>query len=251
MSEQMTQDWPPVAKTSRVAIASMILGVAGFLTCGVSAIVGLALGVIALVRISKSRGQLGGQGFAIAGVAVSVASLLFAGILLYGLARLRESTFRSKCMCNVGVIAMEANQWLSKCGNGKYLPPSQEALVDKEMLDPMVYICRSTGTKLEPGKFVTDYESILDMASAVARPEAAGHPEMGCGLTAEMLAGAPIVWDKKGNHADGRNVAYLDQAVEFVPEEQFEAKVMKRVREALEKLKAEKPVLQLQRVDPK
>jgi hypothetical protein len=70
-------------KTSGLAIASLALGAVGF--CGVTALAGVILGIIALVRIRNSRGQLGGQGLAIAGVCLSGFMLLFAIPLLVGI----------------------------------------------------------------------------------------------------------------------------------------------------------------------
>src|SRR5450759_183601 len=46
------------AKTSGMAIASLVLGVLGFFTCGVTGLVGLVLGIISMVKIKKSGGQL-------------------------------------------------------------------------------------------------------------------------------------------------------------------------------------------------
>ena len=61
----------PSAKTSGLAIASLILAVCGFFTCGLTAIVGLILGIVGLCAIRKRAEQLKGQGLAIAGVVVS------------------------------------------------------------------------------------------------------------------------------------------------------------------------------------
>lgn len=61
----------PSAKTSGLAIASLVLAVCGFFTCGLTAIIGLILGIVALCAISKKANQLKGQGLAIAGVIVS------------------------------------------------------------------------------------------------------------------------------------------------------------------------------------
>ena len=59
---------PPAAspKASGLAMTSLVLGCLGLFTCGITALVGLILGIIALVRINKSNGQLGGQGMAMA-----------------------------------------------------------------------------------------------------------------------------------------------------------------------------------------
>lgn len=64
------------AKTSGMAIASLILGICSIFTCGLSAIVGLVLGIVGLRSIRKSQGWLKGAGLAIAGIAVSGTALL-------------------------------------------------------------------------------------------------------------------------------------------------------------------------------
>jgi hypothetical protein len=70
---------PTEAKTSGLAITSLVLGVLGF--CGITALVGLILGIVALVKINRSGGRLSGQGLAIAGICVSGFMLLL--VLLF------------------------------------------------------------------------------------------------------------------------------------------------------------------------
>jgi len=72
-------------QTSGMAVASLVLGIAGLLCCccGAPAIVGLILGILALSEINKSGGRLEGRGLAIAGIAVSGAVL--ASYFLFGL----------------------------------------------------------------------------------------------------------------------------------------------------------------------
>lgn len=59
-----------------LAVASLGLGGIGFL--GVTALLGLILGGVALYRIRKSKGTLTGRGLAIGGMALSIAMLCFA-----------------------------------------------------------------------------------------------------------------------------------------------------------------------------
>jgi general secretion pathway protein G len=67
---------PPAPKTSGHAIASLILGLAGFCTAGLGAIVGIILGIVALRKISAGGGRVTGRGLAIGGVVVSCVGLL-------------------------------------------------------------------------------------------------------------------------------------------------------------------------------
>jgi len=84
----------PVAKTSGLAIASLVLAILSPFTCMISAIPAVILGIVALVKISKSQGQLKGNGLAVAGLAVPVAVLpvigILMGILMPALARARQ-----------------------------------------------------------------------------------------------------------------------------------------------------------------
>lgn len=55
------------SKTSSLAIASLVLGIAAFITF-ITGIGGVALGVVALKQIKKAKGELQGRGMAIAGI---------------------------------------------------------------------------------------------------------------------------------------------------------------------------------------
>jgi uncharacterized membrane protein len=67
----------PPAKISGLAIASLVLAVCGLFTCGLTAIVGLILGIIALCAIGKKAQQLKGKGLAIAGIVTSAVTIVF------------------------------------------------------------------------------------------------------------------------------------------------------------------------------
>lgn len=100
-------------KTSGMAIASLVLGLVGF--CGITAVMGMILGLVAVVRIGKSNGQIKGKGLAVSGMAVS--ALMFvvfiaaaAGVLLPALSKARyQGNFQrqdSDCANNVRQIGL-------------------------------------------------------------------------------------------------------------------------------------------------
>jgi prepilin-type processing-associated H-X9-DG protein len=57
-----------------LALASLLCGIGGLLTCGLTAVIGVILGIVALVKIGK--GAATGKGLAVAGLVVSGAVIL-------------------------------------------------------------------------------------------------------------------------------------------------------------------------------
>ncbi len=98
------------AKTSGLAITSLVLGILGMFTCGATALIGLILGIIAMVKVRQSRGALGGGGIALAGVIVSAIFLLmipfFAALLLPALASAKQKAQGINCVNNVKQLSL-------------------------------------------------------------------------------------------------------------------------------------------------
>ncbi len=99
----------PQGKTSGMAVASLVLGIFGF--CGITALIGAILGIVAQVKISKSRGQLKGSGLAIAGIVVSGIMLILslpimAALLLPALARAKQNAQNGSCENNARQVAL-------------------------------------------------------------------------------------------------------------------------------------------------
>ena len=81
-SSQTTPLAPAQPKTRGLAIASLVLGIVGLCTVGLTGIVGIILGIIALKKIGRSGGQVAGRGLAIGGIVASVVTLLLGAILV-------------------------------------------------------------------------------------------------------------------------------------------------------------------------
>jgi hypothetical protein len=102
------------AKTSGMAIASLVLGILGL--CGITALAGLILGIISLGKINRSGGRLSGQGLAIAGICVSGFMLLLAlpfmaGMTLPALAKAKQKAQRINCVNNMKQLALAVRMY--------------------------------------------------------------------------------------------------------------------------------------------
>lgn len=107
---------PPVpAKTSGLAVTSLVLGVLGMFTCGITALFGLILGVMAMFKVKQSRGALGGNGIALAGVIVSAIFLfmipIFAAMLLPALAAAKQKAQEINCINNEKQLALAVRMY--------------------------------------------------------------------------------------------------------------------------------------------
>jgi hypothetical protein len=102
---------PAVAsRTSGLAVTSLVLGALGAFTCGITALFGLVLGIIALVKVSNSRGNLRGGSLALAGVIVSGIFVIlipfFAALMLPALAAAKQKAQAVNCVNNEKQLAL-------------------------------------------------------------------------------------------------------------------------------------------------
>ncbi|MST94172.1 MAG: DUF4190 domain-containing protein, partial [Pedosphaera sp.] len=111
-------------KTSGLAVASLVLGILGFCSMGLTALVGFVLGLVSLRKIKKSGGRLGGRGLAIAGTWVSVLAILAVvgfGLLIFSQnrqdgpngPRIRGNAQPLQCMNNLKQISLAAHVYAS------------------------------------------------------------------------------------------------------------------------------------------
>jgi hypothetical protein len=117
---------PPAAKTSGMAVASLVLGILGLFTCGGTALFGLVLGIVALVKVNNSRGALSGKGLALAGIIVSGFFLfmvpVFAGMLLPALASAHNKARQINCINNEKQLALAIRTY--SADNANHFPPA-------------------------------------------------------------------------------------------------------------------------------
>ena len=132
---------PPTepSKVSGMAIASLVLGLLTFPTCGIGGIIGLIFGILAVVKISDSRGQLTGKGMAIAGISISGFFLLLTpAMLLPALAKAKARAQQVNCITNLKQIGLAARMWAND--HNEMFPPNFLAM-SNELNSPKILIC--------------------------------------------------------------------------------------------------------------
>jgi hypothetical protein len=138
----------PGGKTSGLAISSLVLGVLGLFSCGVTALVGLILGIVSLVKINGSKGQLRGKGLAIAGICVSAFFLLlipfYAALMLPALAKAKGRASTISCVSNLKQIGLGARMWAND--NSDTFPPDFKSM-SNELTSPKVLVCPADSGK--------------------------------------------------------------------------------------------------------
>jgi type II secretory pathway pseudopilin PulG len=110
------------AENSGLALASMILGISGFL-CGVTAIPAIICGHIALGKIKQSQGRIAGNGFAITGLITGYISLVImmiamvAGLTAPMVVRQKKKADQTEAISNARQISMALMEFESEYGS--------------------------------------------------------------------------------------------------------------------------------------
>jgi hypothetical protein len=121
---------PP--KTSGLAVTSLVLGIFGLFTCGITGLPGLIFGIVGLMKIKGSGGTLSGCGMAIAGIVISGVFLLLmplisAAMLLPALAAAKERAQTINCVNNEKQLALAVRIY---CGDNTNHFPSAATWCD-------------------------------------------------------------------------------------------------------------------------
>ncbi|MFZ1072224.1 MAG: DUF4190 domain-containing protein [Verrucomicrobiia bacterium] len=118
---------PPIPPTtSGLAITSLVLGILGVFTCGITALFGLIFGVMALVKGRQNRGSVGENGIALAGVIVSAIFVfmipVFVAMLLPAFAAAKQRAQEINCMNNEKQLALAVHMYSND--NKDQFPPA-------------------------------------------------------------------------------------------------------------------------------
>jgi prepilin-type processing-associated H-X9-DG protein len=214
---------PAKAKTSGLAIASLVLGIAGPCTVGLGSIVGLILGIVGLVKIGRSAGAKGGRGLAIAGIAVSAFGIVILPVLIGMLAAILLPAVYS---------AMDMAHATSSVGNVKQLCTATQmyATAHRQQLPPadswpqvfQEQMGLSGNIMADPGddKGGRAYAMNAGLDGSIAYPDVGRTVLFFECRPGAPPAGGPELLPDKPRHAGRYVIGFLDGHVESVaPEE--------------------------------
>lgn len=200
---------------SGMAIAALICGIAGIVTCiPIAGIVGVVLGIIALVRANNRPREYGGKGMAIAGictgsVSMTIVPVLLISIFLPSLSRARELAKRAVCSANMRGIGQSL--MIYSRNNAGEFPPNTQLLIDAGLCLPKAFQCPSEGNLLEA---VSDYDYVV-------------------GLNPRSPGDWMVLTEDPANHnGEGGNLLYIDMHVEFIKEPAYNTE-LERVNRAM------------------
>lgn len=216
----MTASGSP-AKTSGWAITSLVLGIAGFFSCGITAIFGLVAGIVGLKKIKQSEGRLSGSGLAIAGIVVSGLMILmlpiFAAMVLPAFAKAKAKAQSISCVNNAKQIALAVIIYADSNTNA----PTAATWCDTILPDlgsPQVLLCKA-GNASDRSHFAynaklsgLEFAQIKNPATTVMIFESHGGWNQSGGK--ELLLTTP-------RHNNRIIVGFADGHVEMITESQF------------------------------
>ena len=188
-----------------MAIASLVLGIVGFCTAGIAGIVGVILGIVALVKAANEPQVDRGRGFAIAGIVTGAISLLSSimvvpmmiAVLLPSLAQARELAKRAVCGANLRTVEISLRSYAEEHGQE---PPNLSVLVDGGWIDSKTLNCPS-----------------IDPTVSQALPHV-WIRGADCSNAENIVLYEPL----QNHRGEGGNVLFCDGHVEFVPEADWE-----------------------------
>jgi len=209
----------PDAKTSGLAITSLVLGILSFCTFFLTMIPAIIFGIISLVKIEKSGGQLKGKGLAIAGIAVPSASLFFMvpimmlAILMPALARVRMISYRM--VCGTNLLGLGKAMLIYACDNDEMYPtPSGWCDLLIEHCDVSEKMFRCKGTREGPCNYAMNKN--MEKLGTKAPPNMVLLFESYPGWN---QSGGPEILTTENHNGEGCNVLFNDLHLAFIKTE--------------------------------
>ena len=222
----------PNARTSGLAITSLVLGILSIFTLFLTAIPAIILGIISIFKIEKSAGQLKGKGLAIAGIAIPAISIFLAtmmlmllAILMPAFARARAQAQRVVCAKNMKEIGLMLQMYARD--NELQYPTTDkwcDLLIKHTGVNERMFCCRGAfgcrGTRCYKG--VSGKLCSYAMNKNIEEPGTKAPPDMVLLFETSAgwnQAGGPEILSTNNHQGEGCNILFADLHVQFVKPE--------------------------------
>lgn len=213
-------------KTSRLAIAAFVMGLLS-MTCILwpfLALPAIVCGIVGLVKISKSNGQLKGTGFAVTGLVIPAVLTfilpLFLAIMMPALAKTKMIAQRVVCGTNLKGLSTAMIVYMNDYGD-KYPTQDQwcDLLMQEADVSPMSFRCpldpegsfsyaiNENLYTIEPGKVLPPAQMVAIFEANLGRNGVGGPDD--------------LVLRHDQNQRVGCNIGFADGHVEFVTEDRI------------------------------
>jgi len=207
------------AKLSGLAIASLVLGILGWVTLGISSLFGLGLGICALIKINRSQGQLLGTGLALAGTILSGILVMMlpilAAMMLPALAKAKQRAQSIGCMNNLKQLALVEMMYATD--NKERFSDSNHwcDAVERYVNNSKVFLC-PLGDSSQPSHYAFNARlSGLDPKEVRSPSETVLFFEADGGWN---LSGGPELVTKSRRHGGRIGLAFVDGHTEIAGE---------------------------------
>jgi competence protein ComGC len=215
----------PDARTSGLAIISLVLGVLSVFTLLLTAIPAIILGIVSLVKIEKSGGHLKGKGLAIAGFAIPACLMpvvLMMALLIPALARTRTLAQRVACAAHLKGLANAMIVYTTEY-DGRFPTSGQwcDLLIDHADVCENSFRCPSACRSSACGyKFSYGFNANLDGLTIDDVPaDTVLMFEIDGGWN---VAGGPEIISTNNHRGEGCHIVFADGYVEFVRTENLQ-----------------------------
>lgn len=206
-----------VVRTSKLAVASLVVGIIAVLACFIPIVPGVIAFVLGLMAIQRTGPmKLAGRGLAMAGLVLGCVavflSILSLSVWLPALARGREETNRTKCASNLQQIGAALQSYAAD--NDGSLPPDLWALLapPNAQLQSAELLCPSTDHSLHAGPLVLGKNL--------------SYIYTGRGLLDAQPADYVLLYEPVEHHRrDGANFLFADGSSRFIERTQARAMI--------------------------
>lgn len=214
-------------QTCGLAVAALVMGILSIFCSIILAIPAIICGIIALVKISKSQGQLKGNGFAIAGIAVPVVVTVFItplllAILMPALSKTKQIAARVVCGTNLKGLSTAMIVYMNDYDDEYPTPDAWcDLLMQEADVAPQTFQCPESDAEFA----YAINENLKGRNSGVIEPERATQIVVlfEADLGKNGVGGREdIVLRHDQNGQLGCNIVFADGHVEFVTEDRLD-----------------------------